>query len=275
MASGDEFFGKFRRQWPGGFFEGDPLDPMGQSHYSAFGFNSILYTVYVACIRPYVGQDTTVLEIGPGRGAWTKAFLECGSQKVYAVDAAPPEHTCFWDYIGKTERVEYITSSDLTLSAVPDDAIDYFFSFGVFCHLKPEMCETYIASLAPKLRRGAECFLMIADFDKYNDCIDNVDRTSLKKFFSEQTRKAWQPAKWGYLISWRYLGSKSRLERVSKEKEQNVAGDGSGASWYHWGLERACAAIEREGLEVVEPDVRIVARDPIIHFRKRESSSSQ
>src|SRR3984885_5008420 len=92
--------------WKDGYYEGGPLDPMGRSRYGVYGYNSILYTVYSGCIRPYITPETTALEIGPSRGAWTKAILKRGCRKVYAVDAAPPEHTGFWKYIGLDPRAE-------------------------------------------------------------------------------------------------------------------------------------------------------------------------
>ena len=152
------FFDKFSREWYGGYFEGSPLDPLAPSGYGPYGYNSILYTVYLVCIRNYVKSDTTVLEIGPGRGAWTKAILSCGCKLVYAVDAAPAEHTHFWEYVGVTDRAKYIEATDLKLSEVPDNSVDYFFSFGVFCHLKPEMCESYLTSLAKKCAPGRMAF---------------------------------------------------------------------------------------------------------------------
>src|SRR5665213_3669253 len=82
------FLEKFNESglWTGGYFEGNPLDPMGGSSYGVYGYNSVLYTIYSVCIRPYVTGETTALEIGPSRGAWTKAILERGCRKVYAVD---------------------------------------------------------------------------------------------------------------------------------------------------------------------------------------------
>ncbi len=261
-----DFFDKFSQAWEGGYFEGNPLDPMAASTYGVYGYNSILYTVYLACIRSYVNPHTTVLEIGPGRGAWTKTFLERGCKKVYAVDAAPAEHTRFWDYVGKTDRAEYITSTDLALSAVPDNSIDYFFSFGVFCHLKPEMCETYVRSLARKMRTGSHAFLMIADYDKYNYCLDHAEQLSIKRFFA--SRKVWLPARLAYSLSWKCFPAKANLRHVSKAEERDLSREVNAIGWYHWGLDRACAAISGEGFKVIERDTEVVARDPVIHFAK-------
>ena len=260
------FSDKFKRAWPGGYFEGNPLDPMAPSSYGVLGYNSILYTVYLACIKHYVNPATTVLEIGPGRGAWTKTFLQRDCKKVYAVDAAPAEHTGFWDYVGPTDRAEYIASGELTLSEVPDDSIDYFFSFGVFCHLKPEMCETYLISLAKKMRVGSHAFLMIADYDKYNACMDRADQLSIERFFA--SRKVWLAARLASSLSRKLFRSKAALRRVSKTDDLDLSRDAGGANWYHWGLDRACAAIRQQGFQIVERDTEVVARDPVIHFAK-------
>ena len=260
------FFDKFSQAWKGGYFEGDPLDPMASSGYGPYGYNSILYTVYLLCIRDYVNPQTTVLEIGPGRGAWTKAILNCGCKFVYAVDAAPAEHTHFWQYVGVTDRAKYIEAKDFTLSGVPDDSVDHFFSFGVFCHLKPEMCEAYLSSLAQKMRTGSHGFLMIADYDKYNYCLDHADQFSINRFLA--SRKALLPARIGYWLSWTFFRSKVDLTRVSKAEDLDASRDLSTTGWYHWGIDRACAAIRREGFEVINRDMEVVSRDPLIHFVK-------
>ena len=263
-----DFLNGFNQAWPGGFFGGSPLDPMGQTSYGVYGYNSMLYTVYSACIRPYITTDTVVLEIGPGRGAWTKAILHRNCKKIYAVDAAEPENTRFWEYVGRDPRAEYIVADDFTLSKVPDDAIDFFFSFGVFCHLKPEMCEEYVRSLVPKMRSGSRGFLMIADFDKYEQCRANAQHLSIGRFLDEQTRKVWMPAKFGYQFAWRFFRKKMDIEPVSKEWEKNLWNTAGNFGWYHWGIERACNAIVSAGFEIVEPDNEVCWRDPVIHFRK-------
>ncbi len=265
-ASEQAFFAKFSKEWQGGYFEGNPLDPMAPSTYGAYGYNSMLYTVYLTCIRNRIKDDTTVLEIGPGRGAWTKTFLESGCKQVYAVDAAPAEHTGFWNYVGDTSRVKYITATDFTLSDVPDGSIDHFFSFGVFCHLKPEMCETYLTSIKKKMRSGSQGFLMIADYDKYNSCLAHADQLSLKRILG--SRKIWLPAKLAYLLTWKIFPSKADLIRVSKTADLDTHRDTETTGWYHWGLDRACDAIIREGFTIIERDMEIVARDPVIHFMK-------
>nr|WP_255550924.1 class I SAM-dependent methyltransferase [Granulicella sp. dw_53] len=238
---------------------------MATSGYGIYGYNSCLYTVYLTCIRNHVHSDSTVLEIGPGRGAWTKAFLERECSHVYVVDAAAAEQTGFWDYIGTTSHVTYIQSADLMLSDVPDASIDHFFSFGVFCHLKPQMCEKYLNSLVRKMRSGSHGFLMIADYDKYNYCIAHADQLSIKRAFG--SRKVWLLARLAYILNWKIFRSKTDLQGVSKNDDLDVSRDAT-TRWYHWGIDRACEALTREGFKIVERDMEIVSRDPVIHFVK-------
>ena len=66
---------RFADLWHGGYHEGDPLDPLGLSSYDDLGYISVLHAVYQCCVRPYAVPGSTVLEIGPGRGAWTRTML--------------------------------------------------------------------------------------------------------------------------------------------------------------------------------------------------------
>jgi hypothetical protein len=264
-----DFLRRFKNAFKGGYFEGNPLDPMSSSSYGVYGYNSTLFTVYSACIRPYVTSNTVAIEIGPGRGAWSKAILHRNCRKLYAVDVAEPEQTHFWEYVGNDPRAIYIVANDLSLCGIPDDSTDFFFSFGVFCHLKPEMCEEYLVSIHRKLKRGSRGFLMIADFDKYEQCLANAARLSIGRFLVEQTRKVWMPARLGYLLAWKFFRRKMDLETVSKSSDQNLWTSDGNLGWYHWGVERACQAMVRAGFEVIELDIEVCHRDPVIHFMKR------
>ena len=62
----------FQGIWKGGFWAADPLRPQG-SVYGIFGQMGTSHATYLRCIKPYVNERSTVLEIGPGRGAWTNS----------------------------------------------------------------------------------------------------------------------------------------------------------------------------------------------------------
>lgn len=261
----EDFLATFTTIWKGGYYEGDPLDAMSSSSYGVVGYNSILYTTYLACIRPYVTERSTAIEIGPGRGAWTKAILARNPRKIYAVDAAPPEHTGFWEYVGKDSRLSYVTAKDFSLDGVPEQSADFFFSFGVFCHLRPEHSRQYISSLYEKMAPGANGFLMIGDFDKYSALARDIDRYSICKILHGRRKFALALA--GYRMGRFFWPSEFSFEPVDKRQPLNLA-KGTAGSWYHFGLDEACQHIEAVGFRIVDKDICVNPRDPVIHFRR-------
>ena len=116
------------------------------------------------------------------------------------------------------------------------------------------------------MRPGSHGFLMIADYDKYNHCLDHADEVSIKRFF--MSRKIWIPAKLGYSFTWNFFRARADLIRVSKAEDLDSSRDKSVTGWYHWGIDKACEAITRAGFKIIEQDMEIVARDPVVHFAK-------
>lgn len=162
--------------WAGGYFEGDPRDPMARSSFGQLGYMSVLHATYLACIKPYVRDDTVALEIGPGRGAWTKSLLP--AREVWAVDALSAEHNGFFEYLGHPDHVRYFQVDDFSLRELPAARFTYMFSFGALCHVSFDGITAYAASAFDKLRPGAECFWMVADYAKYNAAVEAVEHLS-------------------------------------------------------------------------------------------------
>ena len=155
----------FANIWKDGYYEGDPLDPKSPSSYGELSYMSILHATYLRCIKPYIDPNKIALEIGPGRGAWSKCMLGFGILNV--IDPVSPETTGFWKYVGYHTHVLYHTILDYSCKQLADDSIDYMFSFGTFCHIPREGIIQYAVNLFPKLSHGADCFWMIADRYKY------------------------------------------------------------------------------------------------------------
>jgi len=45
--------------------------------------------------------------------AWTKTFLHLGAKAIWCLDAAPAEHTGFYENVGSNKTVNYICVKDL------------------------------------------------------------------------------------------------------------------------------------------------------------------
>ena len=261
-----EHLSGFKRVWKGGFFEGDPLDPMGLSTYGSLGYMSVLHATYLCCIKPYVTADSVVIEIGPGRGAWTKTMLS--AKEVWCLDALSAEHNGFWEYIGPNSHVHYHEVSDFSCSALPDNHFTYFFSFGTFCHIPFWGITEYARNLWPKLKSGSHGFLMVADYDKYNHAVSQFEPYSAWRVCDLiQPKQPLKSAFWRRAV--RFVQGRALQHQANFRLRQPDRDDTpSPARWHHAGLERTCALLTEVGYEVVARDVGVLHRDPVIHFRK-------
>lgn len=245
----------FELVWKGGFFSADPLDRM-HSPYGPFGYVGVPYAIAQACIRPYV-DGATAVEIGPGRGAYTRALLP--AKELWCLDALSAEHNGFWEYVGEQPHVHYVQVTDFECRMLPDHGIDYVFSYDTLCHVPFEGIEAYAAALRSKMRDGAHAFWMVADYAKYRRFI--TERRSVAPELTSRIGRRWLRA---------------LVERVVRRVEDRhlepyrrhiEAPEGpAGSWWYDAGTERTAAMLERLGYRVVDSDVGIDPRSPIIHF---------
>ena len=256
----------FQDIWPGGYYEGDPLDPMGESSYGSLGYMSVLHATYLCCIKPYVTPASVALEIGPGRGAWTRTLLP--AKQVWCLDALSAEHNRFWEYIGAAPHVRYHQVTDFSCSDLPDNHFTYLFSFGVFCHIPFWGVTEYLRNLFPKLRSGCHAFVMVADYAKYNRSVSQFQSYNAWRVCDLiRPRRRWKAAIWRRVVAY--------SQRIALERQENFRlrpPDPSDmprpSRWYDTGTERTCALLSELGYEVIDPDVGVLHRDPVIHFRK-------
>lgn len=248
----------FEKLWDGGYFEGDPLAPLAKSGYKQLGFLSTLHATYLRCIKPYVNSTAVSLEIGPGRGAWTKLLLP--SREVYALDALPEEHNKFFEHLGYPKNVKYFQVNDFRCDMLPEDHFTYMFSFGCLCHVSFEGISEYAANIYPKLKRGSNCFWMVADYNKYNTAISNLQNFSIWSALIPRSRKRYLPLRWLF----QYLMKRDKFQRMDVDENDEPRP----GRWYHAGIESTCSMLMKVGYQIVDPDVGTCLRDPVIHFMK-------
>lgn len=247
----------FSGLWRHGYFEGDPLDPIAKSGYGQLGFISILHATYLRCIKPYINDRTVALEVGPGRGTWTRGMLQ--SKEVYALDALPESHNRFYEHLEHPRNVKYFQVKDFECTFLPDNYFTYMFSFGCLCHVSFEGIAKYAINLYPKLAAGSNCFWMIADYDKYNRAISNLNSLSYWNILMSK-RRMYSLVRWvpKYLMGRR----KPPLLNVNEDDEPRPG------RWYNAGIDRTCSMLKEVGYTIVDPDVGTCLRDPIIQFLK-------
>lgn len=246
----------FKGLWKGGYYEGDPAAYMTRSAYGTFGYVSILHAIYLRCIKPYINAETIALEIGPGHGAWTKTMLE--AKEVWALDALSAEYNRFFEYLNHPKNVKYFQVEDFECRELPENYFNYMFSFGCLCHISFEGISRYAANIFDKLQPGANCFWMVADKRKYAKFIEQADEFDV--LYALSPKKG------------RFSTFRKVFESFSKAMRPpfltlSVFDKGQGC-WHDAGVEQTCEMLEKVGYKIIESDIGLIARDPMIHFIK-------
>ena len=249
--------------WDRGFIDSDPLDPLGWSSYSTTGFVSVYHAIYLACIVPYVNEASVVMEIGPGRGAWTRALLQRKAAHVYALDVQSLESNGIIEFLGDlANRLTYLEVSDFSGFGVPDGQIDFFWSFGTFVHLsKPQQVE-YVRTIASKLKPSAHGFIQLADVHQWNRIVSS-SQLHIHNILTNVV-----PAPDRDLVRQAFEKSPAVLPREKVDEtivDFTVPDPGR---YFYVGLEWLSQTLKAAGLEVVETSVLSNLRDPVIHFKK-------
>ena len=194
--------------------------------------------IYEICIEPYITDNTFALEIGPNGGAWMKKMMK--AKKLVGIDVLSAEYVGFWNNIPKVDKVTYHHVKDFSCDCLEENSIDYLFSYDVFCHISYSGTEEYLKNLHNKLKKGADCFVMIADSKKYQH---------------QQSRE--KCARASGFNSWEELVADSD-------------GHPTPGRWYFYNTEKFCDLLEKYNYTLLNKDVigKYDAISPIIHFKR-------
>jgi len=93
----------------------------------------------------------SILEIAPGYGRWTQ-YLQGLCRSMIAIDISEKciEH-CKTRFAANT-HIRFYGNDGFSLAAVPDDSIDFAFSFDSLVHAESDVMKSYLAQLATKLK---------------------------------------------------------------------------------------------------------------------------
>ncbi|MDM7957512.1 class I SAM-dependent methyltransferase [Blastomonas sp.] len=248
----------FQKIWQGGYYGGDPLDPVLAREYGDLSLISVNHAVYQALVRPNVNSETKVLEIGPGRGAWTKSMLN--AKEIWCFDALSAEHNNFWEYVGpgNKSKINYFEVSDASLTQAPDDHFDFIFSFGAFCHIPVDIQRAYQENLFKKAKSGAKGVIMFADFDKFNHAFSNLSklRTVPVNAHGLSTTLRFNVAR---------MLARIKRQPFFLEKDDHTEKPGR---FYHGNIKQTAEHLEAVGWRVIVDDINLNFRDPIVYFEK-------
>lgn len=102
-------------------------------------------------IQPNVARSSTVLELGPGHGRWTKEMAPlCGH--LVLVDLSPRCIGHCQSLLRGRPEVTFIVNNGKDLAGVPDGSVDFVWSYDVFVHISPAEIEGYLSEINRVLR---------------------------------------------------------------------------------------------------------------------------
>lgn len=114
-------------------------------------------------LRPYVSPETTVVEIGPGGGRWTRYMLD--AKQIYAIDY----HQELLDELKSnidSVRIVFLKNDGDNFPNVPNESVDFVFSFGTFVHLDMDIIDRYLQNMKPLLKPESNVVLHYSDKTK-------------------------------------------------------------------------------------------------------------
>jgi SAM-dependent methyltransferase len=114
-------------------------------------------------VIPYAKPDSVGLEIGAGGGRWTKYLITM--KKLYAVDF----HQELLDELTKnfaSPKIVCVRNNGNDFPGIPDQSIDFLFSFGCFVHLDADIIEAYLRNMKRLLKPTSEVVIQYSDKTK-------------------------------------------------------------------------------------------------------------
>lgn len=110
----------------------------------------------------YIGEDSVVLEIGPGAGRWTE-ILQPVCRRLLIADISEKCLSICRERFKACCNIEYHWLEEASLPSIPDEAIDYIWSYDVFVHISPTDTEKYLIEFMRTLRPGGCAIIHHAD----------------------------------------------------------------------------------------------------------------
>lgn len=121
--------------------------------------------VFKKALLPHLRSDSKVLELGPGKGSWSRAILRFIPQgELHTIDF---QDVSQWlnpqAYSG---RLTCHQVQDNSFRELPDNYFDLFWSFGVLCHNEMSSIREILDSSRRKMKAGSVALHQYGDWEK-------------------------------------------------------------------------------------------------------------
>lgn len=122
-------------------------------------------TIFKKAILPYIKEDSKILELGPGKGAWARGILKyIPKGELTTIDFQDVEK---WLHPEKYNgRLKCVKVNSNQYNELPDNYFDFFWSFGVLCHNNQESIAEILKNSFQKMKPNAYAIHEHGDWEK-------------------------------------------------------------------------------------------------------------
>lgn len=117
----------------------------------------------------------TILEIAPGFGRWTN-YLRQYCEQLVVVDLSEKCIKACQQRFATDQHISYHVNDGKSLAMIPDNSIDFVFSFDSLVHAEADVMETYLAQLATKLKPNGVGFIHHSNLGTYQKAFAIIEQ---------------------------------------------------------------------------------------------------
>jgi SAM-dependent methyltransferase len=128
----------------------------------------------------------SILEIAPGFGRWTQ-YLKNYAQRMTLVDLSARCIEACQRRFASSSHVQYELNDGKSLAMIPNDSVDFIFSFDSLVHAEANVLENYIKQFAQKLTANGVGFIHHSNALRYKNYFALTKRLPRgRRFLSEK-----------------------------------------------------------------------------------------
>jgi 2-polyprenyl-3-methyl-5-hydroxy-6-metoxy-1,4-benzoquinol methylase len=137
----------------------------------------------------------TILEIAPGFGRWTN-YLRNYCDRLTVVDLSEKCIKACQQRFANDSHIEYHVNDGKSLAMIPDNSIDFVFSFDSLVHAEADVLETYLAQLATKLKPNGVGFIHHSNLGQYQPALSLIEQIPSEMRAEIVNKVLLEPTRW-------------------------------------------------------------------------------
>ncbi len=137
----------------------------------------------------------TMLEIAPGFGRWTN-YLKDTCDRLIVVDLSEKCIKACQERFSTDSHIEYHVNDGKSLAMIPDNSIDFVFSFDSLVHAEADVLATYLAQLATKLKPNGVGFIHHSNLGQYQPILSLIEQIPSEMRAEIVNKILLEPTRW-------------------------------------------------------------------------------